>query len=76
MVMRPDVWGAALDAVVPPHIAPPPLVDEAADRMPVDEISLGDCVPTGGEAAVLIVLEAVTRLLPGVVGNPGSLVEE
>jgi len=44
--------------------------------MPVDEISLGDCVPTGGEAAVLIVLEAVTRLLPGVVGNPGSLVEE
>ena len=52
------------------------LVDEAATRMPVDEISLGDYVLTGGEAAVLVVLEAVTRLLPGVVGNPESLVEE
>jgi tRNA (guanine37-N1)-methyltransferase len=44
--------------------------------MPVDEISLGDYILTGGEAAVLVILEAVTRLLPGVVGNPESLVEE
>jgi tRNA (guanine37-N1)-methyltransferase len=44
--------------------------------MRVDEVSLGDYVLNGGEAAVLVVLEAVARLLPGVVGNPESLVEE
>ncbi|MGH8825346.1 MAG: tRNA (guanosine(37)-N1)-methyltransferase TrmD [Jiangellaceae bacterium] len=115
MVMRPDVWGAAIETIVPPAADPPPrlvipspsgrvfgqrvaeelagepwvvfacgryegidarVVEEAATRMPVDEISLGDYVLTGGEAAVLVVLEAVTRLLPGVVGNPESLVEE
>jgi tRNA (guanine37-N1)-methyltransferase len=44
--------------------------------MRVDEVSLGDYVLNGGEAAVLVVLEAVARLLPGVVGNPQSLLEE
>jgi tRNA (guanine37-N1)-methyltransferase len=115
MVMRPDVWGAALDAVVPVDAVPPPrlvlptpsgrrfdqalaeqlavepwlvfacgryegidarVVDEASTRMPVVEVSLGDYVLSGGEAAVLVVLEAVARLLPGVLGNPDSLVEE
>jgi tRNA (guanine37-N1)-methyltransferase len=42
----------------------------------VDEISLGDYVVSGGEVAVLVVVEAVARLLPGVVGNPASLTEE
>jgi tRNA (guanine37-N1)-methyltransferase len=37
-----------------------------------DEISLGDYVLAGGEAATLVVLEAVTRLLPGVLGNEAS----
>jgi tRNA (guanine37-N1)-methyltransferase len=115
MVMRPDVWGAALDAVVPIDAAPPPrlvvptpsgrrfdqalaeelavepwlvfacgryegidarVVDEASTRLSVVEVSLGDYVLSGGEAAVLVVLEAVARLLPGVLGNPDSLVEE
>jgi tRNA (guanine37-N1)-methyltransferase len=115
MVMRPDVWGAALDDVVPVGVSPPPrlvvptpsgrrftqplanglavepwlvfacgryegidarVVEEAATRMPVDEVSLGDYVLSGGEAAVLVILETVARLLPGVVGNPESLVEE
>jgi tRNA (guanine37-N1)-methyltransferase len=49
---------------------------EAADRMPVTELSLGDYVLAGGEVAVLVVVEAVARLLPGFMGNPGSLVEE
>ena len=40
------------------------------------EISLGDYVLNGGEAAALAVTEAVVRLLPGVVGNAASLVEE
>ena len=42
----------------------------------VTEFSLGDYVLNGGEVAALVVVEAVARLLPGVVGNPESLVEE
>ncbi len=40
------------------------------------ELSLGDYVVNGGEVATLVVVEAVARLIPGVVGNPESLVEE
>jgi tRNA (guanine37-N1)-methyltransferase len=116
MVMKPDVWGAALDDVVgsgdpgraPRLLVPTPsgrpftqdlahqlaaepwlvfacgryegidarLVEDAATRMPVTEVSLGDYVLNGGEVAALVVVEAVARLLPGVVGNPESLVEE
>ncbi|MGI3782135.1 MAG: tRNA (guanosine(37)-N1)-methyltransferase TrmD [Janthinobacterium lividum] len=115
MVMKPEPWGAALDAVVPPEAAattrlvvPTPsgrrftqavavelaaeqhlvfacgryegidsrVMADAATRMRVDEISIGDYVLNGGEAAVLVILEAVVRLLPGVVGNPASLTEE
>jgi tRNA (guanine37-N1)-methyltransferase len=115
MVMRPDVWGAALDVVAsskadstPRLVIPTPsgrrfdqalareladepwlifvcgryegidarFVQDAATRMAVDEVSLGDYVLSGGEAAVLVILEAVARLLPGVVGNPESIVEE
>jgi tRNA (guanine37-N1)-methyltransferase len=42
----------------------------------VDEISIGDYVLSGGEVAALVIVEAVSRLLPGVLGNPDSLVEE
>ncbi|SDQ75971.1 tRNA (guanosine(37)-N1)-methyltransferase TrmD [Quadrisphaera sp. DSM 44207] len=121
MVMRPEPWGAALDAVlaagrerlgdpdaVPHLLVPSPagtpltqagaealarepwlafacgryegiderVLEEAATRMPVTPLSLGDYVLGGGEVAVLVVVEAVARLLPGVVGNPHSLVEE
>ena len=51
------------------------LVD-AATSGPVLTLSLGDYVLNGGEVAVLAVVEAVVRLLPGVVGNAESLVEE
>jgi tRNA (guanine37-N1)-methyltransferase len=51
------------------------LVD-AARTMPVRPISLGDYVLNGGEVAALVVVEAVGRLLPGVLGNAGSLEEE
>ena len=44
--------------------------------MPVDELSIGDYVLNGGEAAALVVIEAVVRLLPGVIGNPESLPAE
>jgi tRNA (guanine37-N1)-methyltransferase len=47
--------------------------DHAATRMPVEELSIGDYVLAGGEVATLVVVEAVVRLLPGVLGNPGSL---
>lgn len=52
------------------------VVDHAASRMPVREVSLGDYVLNGGEVAVLAMVEAIVRLVPGVVGNPHSLVEE
>lgn len=48
----------------------------AAERMQVRVVSLGDYVLNGGEVAVLAMVEAVGRLLPGVVGNAESLVEE
>jgi tRNA (guanine37-N1)-methyltransferase len=44
--------------------------------MRVDEVSIGDYVLNGGEAAALVIIEAVVRLLPGVIGNPESLTEE
>src|SRR3954465_458830 len=52
------------------------VVDHAATRMRVLEVSVGDYVLNGGEAAALVVLEAVVRLLPGFVGNADSLTEE
>ena len=48
----------------------------AAERMEVRVVSLGDYVLNGGEVAVLAMIEAIGRLLPGVVGNAESLVEE
>ena len=109
MVMRPEPWSQALDAVGPGTlIVPSPVgkpftqadahefaaldhlifacgryegidqrvIDDAAARMPVREVSLGDYVLFGGEVAVIVILEAVTRLLPGVLGNADSLTEE
>ncbi|KQY20654.1 tRNA (guanine-N1)-methyltransferase [Cellulomonas sp. Root485] len=111
MVMRPDVWGAALDELLDDdaHLLVPtpsgePFTQRTAEvlagesrlvlacgryegidarvaehyrsRGRVTEFSLGDYVLNGGEVAALVVVEAVARLLPGVVGNPESLVEE
>ena len=47
-----------------------------ADHLCDDELSVGDFVLSGGEAAALLVIDAVTRLLPGVMGNEASAVEE
>lgn len=52
------------------------VIDDAARRMPVDEVSIGDYVLVGGEAAVLVMVEAVVRLLPGVLGNARSAEED
>jgi tRNA (guanine37-N1)-methyltransferase len=48
------------------------VVQRARRTMQVDEVSLGDYVLAGGEVAVLVIVEAVTRLLPGVIGNEAS----
>ncbi len=108
MVMRPQVWGEALDDVLAGEparlVVPTPagrpftqatarawaaerrlvfacgryegidqrVLDDAARRVPVDEVSIGDYVLVGGEVAVLAIVEAVARLLPGVLGNPRS----
>jgi tRNA (guanine37-N1)-methyltransferase len=52
------------------------VLEYASTRMPVDEISLGDYVLAGGEAAVLVIAEAVARLVPGVLGNAQSAVDD
>ncbi len=112
MVMKPEPWGAALDAVLadgpagqlPTLVVPTPsgvpftqelaqelagrpwlafaparyegidrrVIEEAATRMPVVETSIGDYVLAGGEVAVLVMVEAIARLLPGVLGNAES----
>jgi tRNA (guanine37-N1)-methyltransferase len=46
------------------------------DGVRVYEISIGDYVLNGGEVAALVMIEAITRLIPGVIGNPESLMEE
>jgi tRNA (guanine37-N1)-methyltransferase len=48
------------------------VVDDAARRMRVEEVSIGDYVLPGGESAALVMIEAVVRLLPDVLGNPVS----
>jgi tRNA (guanine37-N1)-methyltransferase len=48
------------------------VVDDAARRMRVEEVSIGDYVLPGGESATLVMIEAVVRLLPKVLGNPAS----
>ncbi|AWB86739.1 tRNA (guanosine(37)-N1)-methyltransferase TrmD [Mycetocola zhujimingii] len=50
--------------------------DDTATRARVRLVSLGDYVLNGGEVAVMAMIEAIGRLIPGVVGNPHSLVEE
>jgi tRNA (guanine37-N1)-methyltransferase len=52
------------------------VAQDAARRMRVDEVSVGDYVLAGGEVAALTIIEAVTRLLPGVVGNPDSVADD
>ncbi|WP_394552388.1 tRNA (guanosine(37)-N1)-methyltransferase TrmD [Agromyces sp. MMS24-JH15] len=114
MVMKPEPWGEALDAIVGDGasdallVVPSPagepftqaiarelaeeehlvfacgryegidqrVVDHYATRMRVRLLSLGDYVLNGGEVAVMAMIEAAGRLVPGVVGNPESLVEE
>jgi tRNA (guanine37-N1)-methyltransferase len=138
MVMKPDVWGAALDDVLaeatpsplpdaeaaaeegadaeaaevtpaPPRLVVPApsgapftqelaaayaaerhlvfacgryegidsrVVADARTRMVVDEVSIGDYVLAGGEAAVAVIVEAVCRLLPGVLGNEQSAADD
>jgi tRNA (guanine37-N1)-methyltransferase len=52
------------------------VIDDTAKRATVREISLGDYVLNGGEVAAMAMIEAVGRLIPGMVGNPESLDEE
>lgn len=125
MLMRPEPWGRALDALLadPPAalraqsdtaqprpllVLPTPagerftqararewsvrpwlifgcgryegidarVAQHAATRMDVAETSIGDYVLAGGEAATLVLIEAVVRLLPGFMGNPDSTIDD
>jgi len=52
-------------------------VDErVAENLADEELSVGDYVLAGGEAAALVVIDAIARVLPGVVGDPESVVRE
>jgi tRNA (guanine37-N1)-methyltransferase len=52
-------------------------VDERVrQHLATDEISIGDYVLTGGEVPALVIVEAVTRLVPGVLGDPGATFED
>lgn len=52
------------------------VAEEARSRVRVDEISVGDYVLSGGEPAALVMIDAVTRLLPGVLGNAASAADD
>lgn len=49
---------------------------DAARRMRVEEVSIGDYVLPGGESAALVMIEAIVRLLPDVIGNPLSVQDD
>ncbi len=51
-------------------------IDERVRHLATDEISIGDFILTGGEIAAIAIVDCVVRLLPGVVGEEGSLQEE
>jgi tRNA (guanine37-N1)-methyltransferase len=52
-------------------------VDQRAIELAIDEeVSIGDYVLSGGEVPAMVVVEAITRLLPGVLGNPESVCTE
>ena len=51
-------------------------VDERVRRMVTDEISIGDYVLTGGELPALLIIDAVARLLPGVLGDPDGALDD
>jgi len=52
------------------------VIEDARTRLAVDEVSLGDYVLSGGEPAALVMIDAVGRLLPGVLGNSESAADD
>ena len=113
MLMKPEPWGEALDAILPEdgsatviftspagevfnqklayeltnesHIVfacgryegiDQRVVEYAATKAKVRLISIGDYVLNGGEVAAIAMTEAIVRLIPGVIGNAESLIEE
>lgn len=52
------------------------VIEHYSQSHPVEQVSIGDYVVNGGEVAALVMIEATARLIPGVIGNPESLVEE
>ncbi|MDN5656381.1 tRNA (guanosine(37)-N1)-methyltransferase TrmD [Brevibacterium sandarakinum] len=52
------------------------VIDWSAERFDLRPMSIGDYVLNGGEVASMVMIEAVSRLIPGVIGNPESLTEE
>jgi tRNA (guanine37-N1)-methyltransferase len=73
MVMRADVLARAIDHASPKEDARPRLLMSPRG---LEEVSLGDYILSGGEPAAIALLDAVVRLLPGVMGNEASGEEE
>ena len=111
MVMKPEPWGEALDAVIAPEtvlVIPTPsgrpftqalaqelslqshvvfacgryegidsrVAEHFSQTIRVEEVSIGDYVLAGGEVAVLVMVEAIARLVEGVLGNHESVVDD
>jgi tRNA (guanine37-N1)-methyltransferase len=72
---RLDVW-ASLDELTLVCGRFEGVDQRVADHLVDEEVSVGDFVVAGGEAAAALVIEGIARLLPGVVGNPGSTESE
>jgi len=51
-------------------------VDERVTKLIDEEISIGDYVLTGGEIGAMTIIDSIARLIPGVVGNPESIISE
>ena len=51
-------------------------IDERVKGFVTDEVSIGDYILTGGEIPAMVIVDAITRLIPGVLGGEGSLNEE
>ena len=87
MVMLPEVWAKTIDSVIADGadliILTPAgkkfnqkMAESFSTSIRVHEVSIGDYVLGGGEVASMVMIEAITRLIPGVLGNPESLAEE
>jgi tRNA (guanine37-N1)-methyltransferase len=86
-VILTEPWGERLDQKLAAELAREPgliivcgryegIDDRVRTALGAREVSIGDYVLTGGEIPAMVIIDAVARLIPGVVGDPGSLAQD